>query len=228
MEQTPEYVRSGFSGDRGGVRRKAVGFYWTLPVPWAGFTQLSDDIEQAAQQSRTIQYQHRVIHSYAQSEGFDLIHEKVFLELAPDRTSQHVIWPLEEVAKICRHENAVLLYVDFDKVQGRRPHRELEKWLKSADVQSVGLCEWYVPGLDFDPDLHFKEWRERQHEWTKGKAERKARALARAVPLADRMTHAAIATILNSEELRSASGRAWTAEMVRKMLADGKHDNEAS
>ena len=34
--------------------RNAVGFYWTLPVPWAGFVELPEDIDAAAKASRTI------------------------------------------------------------------------------------------------------------------------------------------------------------------------------
>ena len=37
--------------------RNAVGFYWTLPVPWAGFTDLPKDIDAAVKASRTIRYQ---------------------------------------------------------------------------------------------------------------------------------------------------------------------------
>jgi hypothetical protein len=30
------------------MARNAVGFYWTLPVPWAGFTSLLREIDEAA------------------------------------------------------------------------------------------------------------------------------------------------------------------------------------
>ena len=40
---------------------RAVGFYWTLPVPWAGFTDLPTDVDEAAAQSRTIRYQRDLI-----------------------------------------------------------------------------------------------------------------------------------------------------------------------
>ncbi len=33
-----------------------LGLYWTLPVPWAGFTSLPKDAKAAAAQSRTIAY----------------------------------------------------------------------------------------------------------------------------------------------------------------------------
>ena len=53
--------RSGFSGSllatAGKTARNAVGFYWTLPVPWAGFTHLPDAVEAAAKASQTIRSQ---------------------------------------------------------------------------------------------------------------------------------------------------------------------------
>ena len=67
--------------------RNAVGFYWTLPVPWTGFTSLPSDIDEAAKVSRTIRYQRNTIRRYAKVEGYRLIHEEVFLEIKPDRGS---------------------------------------------------------------------------------------------------------------------------------------------
>lgn len=34
-----------------------IGFYWTLPVNWAGFTTLPADADEAAKGSLTIRYQ---------------------------------------------------------------------------------------------------------------------------------------------------------------------------
>ena len=68
--------------------RNAVGFYWTLPVPWAGFTKLPKDIEEAAKASRTIRYQCELIRRYARDNGYRLVDEKVFLEIEPDRGSE--------------------------------------------------------------------------------------------------------------------------------------------
>ncbi|MFN7159798.1 MAG: hypothetical protein ACK4MR_14075, partial [Erythrobacter cryptus] len=63
------------------MKRKAVGFYWTLPVPWAGFTKLPADIEAAARGSRTIAYQRALIHAFAAAEGYALVEEAAFLEI---------------------------------------------------------------------------------------------------------------------------------------------------
>ncbi len=53
----------------------AVGFYWTLPVPWAGFTELPKDVDRAAEFSRTIRYQREIIRRYAREHHLQLIHE---------------------------------------------------------------------------------------------------------------------------------------------------------
>lgn len=204
------------------MKQKAVGFYWTMPVPWAGFQILSNDIDQAAEESRTIRYQRDAVRFFASLNGFDLIHEEVFLEISPDRSSEHVIGPLEQAASLCRRENATLLYVDFDRVQGRRPHHELKKWLQSANIPSESLFDWNVPGLDFEPDAHFREWRRLQQEWTKEKPNRIAQARQRALTLVSTKSYAEIAETLNKERLRSATGKPWTAEMVRKLTASKK------
>ncbi len=50
------------------MREKYVGFYWTLPIHWKGFTSLSADAEEAATQSRTIRYQRIWIHKWVKEE----------------------------------------------------------------------------------------------------------------------------------------------------------------
>ena len=47
------------------MSQNAVGFYWTLPVPWAGFTSLPKAVDDAAKLSRTIRYQRDLIRRYA-------------------------------------------------------------------------------------------------------------------------------------------------------------------
>lgn len=94
----------------------AVGFYWTLPVPWAGFTHLPQDIDAAANASQTIAYQRALIRRHAQERGYALIHEEVFLEIEPDRGSQYVRGPLRKLEALCRARHATLLYVDFSAV----------------------------------------------------------------------------------------------------------------
>ena len=54
-----------------------LGLYWTLPVPWAGFTQLPKDVGAAAKLSRTIAYQRERVRRWVAEEGGDLVAEEV-------------------------------------------------------------------------------------------------------------------------------------------------------
>ena len=51
------------------MKQKAVGFFWTLPIPWTGFTHLPDDVTTAATMSRTIRYQCELIRDYARKQN---------------------------------------------------------------------------------------------------------------------------------------------------------------
>lgn len=201
--------------------RNAVGFYWTLPVPWAGFTTLPEDIDAAAKVSRTIRYQCELIRRHARERNYQLVAEKVFLEIAPDRGSQYVLDALRPLEAICRAKEAVLLHVDFSEVQGWRSHGPLSDWARHAlvEVETVYPDEIQIDGGVFDPHHHFADWRERQHEWTASKPERVARALAAAGRLRDAGgTHKAIAQELNDEGIPSATGKPWTADSIGKLL----------
>ena len=64
-----------------------IGFYWTLPVPWAGFRDLPNDADEASGLSRTIRYQRDRVRRWVKEEKGELIDETVFLETEPDRGS---------------------------------------------------------------------------------------------------------------------------------------------
>lgn len=115
----------------GSVKRKAVGFYWTLPVPWVGFSGLSENIEEAAQQSRTIRYQMERVRSWAADEGYELVKEEVFLELAPDRGGEHVVPPLDKLAAFCRAR-------DKEWRAGKRA-REAAAKARAGELKAQGL-----------------------------------------------------------------------------------------
>ncbi|MFM2273725.1 MAG: hypothetical protein RL702_2790 [Pseudomonadota bacterium] len=202
--------------------RKAVGFYWSLPVPWAGFTKLDRDIEIAAKQSRTIAYQRALVRDYARRQGMALIHEEAFLEIKPDRGSEQIVPALEKATKLCRAQGAELLYVSFAGVQQWRNHHAMEHWLAQADIvpTAIEAEPILVEGKPFDPFAHFSDWRERQTDWTEGKEERanKARDRASELLLAG-LKKPAVAQLLNDEGLRSLTGKPWTADSLRKFLA---------
>ena len=84
------------------MARNAVGFYWTLPVPWAGLVSLPNEIDEAAKVSRTIRYQRDLVRRYATDEGYRLVHEELFLEIEPDRGSDLILEPLRKVKKFAK------------------------------------------------------------------------------------------------------------------------------
>ena len=200
---------------------KAVGFYWTLPVPWAGFNDLSPDIEIAAQQSRTIAYQRAVIRRYVSEHKLELVHEETFLEMKPDRGSEQIEDPLEKAARVCRQHNAMLLWVEFHETQGWRNHGQMQEWLDRAEIENTPVAPDRVilNGREFDPHAHFSDWRKRQREWERAKSEREEKARNRATQLrADGIKNPAIARMLNEEGVLSPTGKRWTADGVRKFL----------
>lgn len=203
------------------MKRKAVGFYWTLPVPWDGFTKLPDDIEGAAKASRTIRYQRALVHAYAASQGYELIREVHFLEIEPDRGTDFILEPLRKVEALCQANSATMLYVEFAEVQGWRSHAPLDTWAHQAriDVTPISAGPAMVDGKLFDPHRHFADWRERQRQWTDAKPQRIALAAARAEELkAEGLGNAAAANALNDERVLSPTGKMWTADSLRKFI----------
>lgn len=203
--------------------RRAVGFYWTLPVPWAGFHTLPADIEAAAAASKTIRYQMHLIRGWAADNRFDLIHEEVFIELQPDRPSEHIREPLAGLAEKCRSHEATLLYVNFSKVQGWRSNLVMDKWLADAGASIPIMPIWpdriAIEGLDFDPHRHFDQWRKRWEDWRSEKGER-SRLLAQEINAlkAEGKKNAQIAATLNARRLFTVTGKPWTADSVRKLM----------
>ncbi|MDG4649390.1 hypothetical protein P6F26_13140 [Roseibacterium sp. SDUM158017] len=201
--------------------RNAVGFYWTLPVPWAGFTELPEDIDAAAKTSRTIRYQRDLIRRHAKENRYQLVEEKVFLEIAPDRGSRYVLDALRPLEAICREQSACFLYVDFWRVQGWRGHEAFQEWLERTPIkfEAVPPDEIVIDGSMFDPHHHFGEWRERQHEWTAAKPERIARAIEEASRRrAAGQPYKEIADALNVDGIRSASGKPWNEGRIGDLL----------
>lgn len=204
------------------MSKQAVGFYWSLPVPWAGFVKLDRDMDVAVTQSRTIAFQRALVRDHAEKHGLTLIHEEAFLEIEPDRGSTHIIPALRKAAAACRTEGAELLYVNFAGVHGWRNHHAMEHWLEQAEISAVAIeaAPILVNGTLFDPYAHFSDWRERQNQWTESKHDRASKARARAGELlAAGYKKPAVARMLNDEGLRSVSGKPWTADSLRKLLA---------
>lgn len=121
------------------MSKQAVAFYWSLPVPWAGFTTLDPDIEVAAGQSKTIAYQRALVREYAKRLGMTVIHGEAFLEIDPDRGSSYIIPALRKAESLCRKHCAELVYVNFAGVQSWRSHYAMEEWLNRADIPQTAI-----------------------------------------------------------------------------------------
>lgn len=204
--------------------RKAVGFYWTLPVPWAGFRDLPKEVEEAAKLSKTIRYQMHLVRAFAKTEKYELVAERVFVELQPDRPSHHIREPLEGLAALCRAEHAELLYVDFSELQGWRSHHIMQGWLddKDCDIEHMPISPRRFPidGLDFDPQAHFRQWRDEWDKWKTSKSARSHSLLNQITAMRSaKASYAAIAEELNRRGLHSPTGKIWTGEAIRKFAA---------
>ncbi len=202
--------------------KKAIGFYWTLPVPWAGFTKLSTNVDEAAAQSRTIRYQRALIRRHTKTNGMELVHEAVFLEISSDRGSDAVKEALQDISALAGANQATVLVVDFAAVQNWRSHKPLRDEARhfGLTLEMVYPDEVMIDGKPFDPAPHFEDWRRRQAEWSADKPVRLAAAVSRATEL--RFSGASLAktaATLNAEGLPSPTGRPWTADNLRKVLA---------
>lgn len=203
------------------MARNAVGFYWTLPVPWAGFRELPKDIEAAAKASKTIRYQVQRIRNYAQLEKFTLIREEVFIEVQPDRGTDSATSALNKLEGYCRSHQAAILLVDFAVLQGWRSNPHIAAWSQQKNIEMVPVWPEPVPldGKEFDPAAHFQDWRNRQAEWTEGKAERLTSALKKVSVLRKKgLSYAEVARTLNADGILSATGKPWSGDMVRKLV----------
>ena len=198
-----------------------IGFTWTLPVPWAGFTQLPQDPAAAAQASRTIAYQRERIRRWVKEEGGTLVHEEVFLELAPDRVSDQLVQTVEQLQTRCRSEDATLVLVEFWDVYGWRRHGPLAELLdENADacilLDPVPLTS---AAGHFDPAQHFRTWRALEHTHAAGKEERRADLVQ---VIAQRQDgHASLKELadgLNADGLKSPTGKPWSADNLRKFM----------
>lgn len=201
------------------MKRNAIGFYWTLPVPRVRFTRLPRNIDEAAQGSRTVAMQRDVIRRWAKNERYDLVHEEVYVELSPDRGRPEIIETLKTLTHFARTQDAEILYVDFGREIGWRSHH----FLRGFVGESVSLFREIALSEDEKEDFraHFTSWRDEQRRWSNSKDERAAVARQRAAELRQsKLSYTSIAARMNDEKILSLTGRAWTGDNVRKLLAD--------
>ena len=224
-----------------------IGFYWTLPVRWAGFRQLPaepgrkywDCVEEAAAKSQTIRYQRERVRKWIEAEfgqHGQLSREFVFIETQPDRASASVHEVLDVVAPLCARKGVPngprLVYVDFAMKEAAsspnwRRHRELQLYIKRRGLDSEPISpdpvDMYDPRTkkigSFDPITHFKAWR---FTGATAKAERAEVIRPRLVALlreipAGRGRFGAIAERLNAERVQTLTGCSWQADNVRTL-----------
>lgn len=197
--------------------RKAIGFYWTLPVTWAGFQDIGTNAEQAARESRTIALQREVVRRWTKAHGFALVEEHALIEAAPDRGTDKAVLQARALVEKAAALNASILLVDFGSALQQRTHLKLSQFI-GAHADRFELI-WPDPDHEEAFRQHFATWRDAQRKWTDGKQTRIALARVRAAQLkAAGHTLEAIAWQLQTENLRSPTGRPWTADILRKVL----------
>ena len=198
-----------------------IGFYWTLPVPWAGHQSLPQDVGEAASRSQTIRYQRDCARRWVKESKGQLIDERVFMELAPDRGTEHIMPEVEKALTRCREVGARLLVVDMAKSYGWRSHPYLDRVLheNKEDCQRLYPAEIMIDGHRFDPIAHFRKWRQAQKAFMASKGQRLAAARAAAEALSPSCSnYSELAEALNEEGHLTATGKPWTAENLGKFL----------
>lgn len=198
-----------------------IGFYWTLPVPWAGHQTLPKDVNEAASRSQTIRYQRECARQWVNENKGDLIEERVFMELAPDRGTKHIVPEVEKALKRCREVGACLLVVDMAASYGWRGHPVLNRVISDNETVSRRLfpAEIMMDGQRFDPAEHFRKWRLAQKEFIASKDQRLAVARAAAEALFPGCSnYSELAEALNKEGHFTATGKPWAAENLGKFL----------
>ena len=202
------------------VTRNIVGFYWTLPVNWAGFRKLPSNVDDAAAVSRTIRYQRERVRRYVTEEHSALVEEIAFMDMQPDRATEIVQEELRPIAT--KYAGlATLVYVAFDEVHRWRHNPYLANLHQTfgLDVLPLSPEPVLIDGVEFDPIRHFAKWRETDRN-TKTRMQYEGRLGMRealsAVPTGEGRWQA-IADRLNADGIKTIRGGNWTAENVRKM-----------
>lgn len=196
-------------------------FYWTLPVPWAGFTQLPTDVDEAAKVSRTIRYQVERVRRWVADQNASLLGEEIFLELQPDRGTEQIVPVIEKLITRAEKLNAGIVLVDFSDAMHWRRHgflwNRLNAWGKVMALDPVALT---LAGDTLDPIEHFRERRQDEIVHASSRDDRRAAIIA--VVLRRRnegLSFSAIAIEFNATGVKTLTGKPWNGDNVRKYLA---------
>lgn len=196
--------------------QKYIGVYWTRPVPWAGFTTLSSDVEIASNQSRTIRYQREVVRRYVKEVHGNMEREVALLELAPDRAIPESAAELRQIVAKAS-SRAIFVSVAFTETNGWRPHPFIRDGLPADRTLALPPDPIMLNGTSFDPIRHFKDWRaqEKAHSGTKGSHRGTILSILQAV---SKQSYPSQAKTLNAAGLRTHSGKEWNGDNLRKFL----------
>ncbi|TWI35197.1 hypothetical protein [Paracoccus sulfuroxidans] len=197
-------------------KQRFIGIYWTRPVPWAGFTEISPDVDVAITQSRTIHYQCDVIRRYVKEVGGELESEVSLLELAPDRATPESALSLRKVVTTASPE-ALFLSVEFSATRGWRPHPFIRDGLPSHRTLGLPPDPILMDGKLFDPADHFAKWRATEKGHVDSKSAHRDTVLDALRPQSSR-SYQQLATDLNAKNLKTHGGKDWTADNLRKFL----------
>lgn len=200
-----------------------VGFYWTLPVNWADFRSIPDDVELAAQSSKTIRYQMERVRHWAAESACRLVHEIAYIDTRTDRATDGCKASLDRARQRCADKKALLTYVNFGLAHFWRRNRYIHDHAEALGFEPCGLAPIPVAidGKLFDPIKHFEAWRERDRAIKASLHERADEGLLKAYLECgdgpgryDRM-----AKWLKANGVKTATGKKeWSAENVRKAV----------
>lgn len=219
-----------------------IALYWTMPVPWAGHTDLPEDAAAAAEKSVTIRYQRELVHREIKSHNRKLIGEIPYIEVDAFRPGKEIRDTLARIATRCLREGAGFVYVRFGGPYRVRYHAELESWIENHFAMAKIPCtaipaeggdntpEWadadhdtHQPKLLYsgliDPYAHFRAWQVANETRRKNRDLHASKVIDAAAGLRNQgATFQQVAEHLNSQELFSTTGRRWTAESLRKFI----------
>ena len=194
-------------------------FSWTFPVPWAGFTSLLDNVDEAAAISRTIRYSRAQVRAHVAQIGGEMLPggEMARIELAPDRGSPEIGAELERLLIRAEAAGAMVAIVDFSGHDGWRGHQYLSRHYDHpcCDVICAGYEDLHLAG--FNAYDHFEDWRTRTKAKIAAKPDHRARILA-ALEEIDGDSLPFRAEALNALGLKTHSGKVWTGDNLRKFV----------
>lgn len=200
---------------------RVIGFYWTLPVPWIGFTTLPKSVDDAATASRAIRYQRERVRQWVKDEGGQILHEEAFMEMKADRGTTAILPEVERLLARAEAMDATLALVNFAESFHWRPHAALWGRLQAEDrVMALDPVPVLIDGQSFDTTAHFRAWTDMAEAHTALKPQAKAQIAARITALRESgASFATIADALNAEGTTTPSGKRWRADNLRKLLA---------